>query len=145
MEKEKTAQELAEQITFKYLALDRIEKEAKEKKEALKEELTALCNAVYQEKFIKDKWELPASNAVIKLALNPHKVVDSRTNNPLTPSERQAIAITLDDNYCTIDLNVKEIQASVEHDKSLKNAMKIAKRSHNQSVVGFLLVFLEYC
>lgn len=123
---EKTAIETAEVLAFQYLSLDKIEKEAKEKKEAIKNEITALCNSVYTDNFINDKWELPAANAVIKLAFNPHKVVDTRTNKALTPVQRQEIAITLDDKYCTIDLNVKEIQASTELDKVLKNVLKIA-------------------
>lgn len=124
MENQKTAQELAEELAGKILEFDRQEKEAKEAKEALKSDLTNLCNSVYSEYFVKDSWEL--SNALIKVAFNPHKCVDSRTDKPLTPQERQAFAVTLEDKYCTVDLNVKEIQASAQHDKLLKNALKAA-------------------
>ena len=121
---QKSARELAEELAGQFLELDRIEKEAKQKKDALKEEITALSNSVFADEFIDNKWEL--DNATIALAFNPHKVVDVRTDKALTPQERQAFAVTLQDKYCTVDLNVKEIQASAEHDKALKNALKIA-------------------
>jgi ribosome maturation protein Sdo1 len=119
------ATQTAEKLAFKILSCARIEKEAKEQKDQLKTELTELCNSVF-ENFQNGEWKLPAASAVIKLALNPHKVVDSRTNDSLNPAQRQAIALTIADKYCTVDLNTKEIQAALENDKNLKNALKVA-------------------
>lgn len=42
--KQESAQEMASKMAFKILSLDKIEKDAKEEKDRLKEDLTALCN-----------------------------------------------------------------------------------------------------
>ncbi len=129
--KTETAQDLAAKYAFKILALDKIEKDAKDEKDKLKEELTALCNSVFDEQFQDGSWELPEAEAVVKLALNPHKVIDTRSGKPLEPKARQDIAMHVADKYCVVDLNVREIQASVEHDKQLK---KVLNNHHLQII-----------
>jgi hypothetical protein len=129
--KQKTAQDLASKLAFQILSLDKIEKDAKAEKEKLKEDLTALCNSVYDDEFQNGSWELPEADAVVKLALNPHKVIDTRSGKALDPKTRQDIAMHVADKYCVVDLNVREIQASLEHDKQLK---KVLQNNHLQVV-----------
>lgn len=124
---QKSAREVAEELAGQFLEQERIEKEAKEKKEAIKDEITILSNKNFAVEFINNKWTL--SNATIALKFNPHKVIDVRTDKALTAKERQAFAVNLQDKYCTIDLDVKEIQKSYELDKALKRALKIANIS----------------
>lgn len=121
---EQNATVLAQDLAKKILEYDALEKEAKEQKEKLKNELSSICNSVYPEYFIENKWELPEVGASINLALNPMKVIDSRTGEGLKPEQRQAIAVMLEDKYCTVDMNVKEIQLSMEIDKALKTVLK---------------------
>lgn len=122
---------LAVKLAKEILEYDRLEKDAKEQKEKLKNDLTTLCNSVYPENFIENKWELKEIEASINLALNPMKVIDNRTGVALKPEQRQAIAVHLADKYCTVDINVKEAQLSVESDKSLKAVLN----SHHASII----------
>lgn len=107
------------QLAYKFLALDKIEKDAKTKKEKLKNDINIICDSSINH-FVDGQFELPEAGAVIKIAMNPPKVLDSRTDKGMDPAERQKIAMILADQYCTVDINVKEILLSIESDKKLR-------------------------
>lgn len=116
-----TPQQLAAQLTKGILELDALEKKIKADKDAKKDELKALCNSVYNDFFTDETWEIPESSAVIKVALNPPKVIDTRSGKSILPADRRKIAMNVPDKYCVVDLNIKEIQNSVEFDSELKH------------------------
>jgi hypothetical protein len=126
MEITKEQREKAAKLAFEILSLNKVEADAKKRKNERKEELAELCKSVHGIAFINNEWELPEADAVIKVALNPHKVFDSITGKPLDPKRREEIAITLADKYCTVDLDVIAIQKHLELDKGLKSSLVAA-------------------
>lgn len=113
----------ASQLAKKILTLDGIEKDAKAKKDKLKSELNVICDSCVEE-FKDNLLEFPEVEAAIKISLNPPSVIDTRNDRALTPEQRQEIAMTLDDRYCKVDFNVKEIIASLDSDSDLKNVLE---------------------
>lgn len=123
---EKSKEQIANELAFQILEYDRREKEAKAEKDRLKAELTDICDEVFATHFTEGVWMLKEAGAMVKTALNPHKCIDSRSGEPLKPEERANIALGISDSYCTVDLNVKEIQKALEWDKNLKKCLEAA-------------------
>lgn len=129
--KQETSLGMASKLAKQIYDLSQQENKIKKEKEELKGTLAALCNSVYDEQFKDGKWSLPKLGLQIHLALNKHKVIDTRSGDSLNPNQRQAVALSLADKYCVVDINAVEIQASLEHDKELK---KILSNHHLQVI-----------
>jgi hypothetical protein len=125
---------MANELAFKILKLDKMEKDAKAEKDGLKAELTVICDGWFHEVAVDGVWMLEAAGAKVKTALNPPKCVDLKTDKALTKEERGDLAVKIGNEYCVVDIDYKGVQKKFDTDKNLKRVFTAAGVEIRQDV-----------